>query len=101
MLTKDKAGAHRGKWTWELSQKAETGVVRWASYRLYSTARAGSLCNNGGLVCFRFFYVLNGSFELQSSVNLSRGLQSPDHEELHLDWLKSATHHHLEFLNLI
>lgn len=23
MLTKDKAGVHRGKWTWELSQKAE------------------------------------------------------------------------------
>lgn len=67
MLTKDKAGAHRGKWTWELSQKAEPGIVRWATYKLYSTGRAGSLCNNGGLVCFQFFYVLNESFELQLS----------------------------------
>lgn len=67
MLTKDKAAAHRGKWTWELSQKAETGILRWATYRLYSTGRAGSLWNNGGLVCFQFFYVLKGSFELQLS----------------------------------
>lgn len=67
MLAKDKAGAHRGIWTWELSQKAETGVVRCATYRLCSTGRAGSLCNNGGLVCFQLFYVLKGSFELQLS----------------------------------